>query len=375
LLTGLTEALDSLPPSRTNWRRDAIIFALGISAGAIAILVRTWLPHGGGVIAEPCHVTEVAVGEATVSGTSVTTTTRSPIGPYAWVQMAYDPPGERPAQIYRVLPMARALHRLSRFSLVVLTNTTNFPDGTEVEPALKKLNAVVMPVHSVPIPAIGKMRESWRIAFWKLQIWRLTQFEKVVWLDNDAIIFRSMDWLFLRRPPWGQQDNWVCSKSNDKSFQQWLCSGLMLIEPSEDTYRDILKYAATGDRQWWTNGDQKLIRNYFQFVKSTPVRLLSTSDASFGRCLGQTPGLPYPSPGQWDTPAFVHKSSDGNECFDFDMAKQLKSINGIEVNICQYHPLGPYWRDLFCDAIRTVGVMDDTIVRFCNDFHWYRLAG
>jgi len=271
--------------------------------------------------------------------------------------------------------MARALQSLSKFPLVLLTNTTHFPDGTEVVQAMGRLGVKVLPVHRVDVPAqfASKLPKRWNIPYWKLQIWRLTQYEKLIWLDTDAILFRSMDWLFQRDNVWGQRDNWVCDAK--ESEQNWLCSGLMLIQPNEDTYRNLISYAELGDRNWWTNGDQKLIRNYFRDIVGKPVRLLQTSDASFGKCLGRTPSLAYPSPGPWNIPTFVHKSSIYNECFEFLIGRQIKKINGTPVNICHYHPLGPHWRNLFCDAIRIVGVQTNATERFCNDAVWYGPAG
>lgn len=289
---------------------------------------------------------------------------------YAFVQLAYDAPGTTPKYLFQALAMARALQRLSAYPLLLLTNTTQLPDGTRLDNAFNKLNVHQVPVYEVPIaPSVkGMLGARWVYAYWKLQIWRHTQYEKLIWMDTDAILFRSIDWLFERTPMWGQKDNWICDASDHQ--QNWLCSGLMLIEPSEDTYDGLTKYAAEGSNKWWTNGDQKLIRGYFEDVKRQPVQLLDTTVASFGRCLGKLPNVRYSSPGPWNVPAFVHKSSVSNECFDFDVDAQMATIDGKVVNICTYHPLGPYWRDAFCDAMDIAGARTNETDAYCDDVRW-----
>jgi hypothetical protein len=217
----------------------------------------------------------------------------------------------------------------------------------------------------VPVPDGCEWNRTLRIAYWKLQIWRLTQFDKLIWLDTDAIVFRSLDWLFERRPPWGQTDGQLCGQDSHR-----LSSGLLLVEPREATYQSLLEHANRTHREWSSNGDQGLISHYFEHI-GRPVQLLETSDAAYGMCLGQTPSLPYKSSGQWNMPAFVHRSSINNECFYFDVSKQMVEVKGTVVNVCHFNPLGPFWRDAFCDAVNIVGAMTDGIGDFCDDFLWH----
>mmetsp|Transcript_45165 Transcript_45165/g.144678 ORF Transcript_45165/g.144678 Transcript_45165/m.144678 type:complete len:98 (-) Transcript_45165:236-529(-) len=73
----------------------------------------------------------------------------------------------------------------------------------------------------------------------------------------------------------------------------------------------------------------------------------------------------------WRQPAFVHKSSSANECFSFDLHRQIRWANGARVNICHYHPLGAYWRDAFCAATSSLGTTTDGAETFCVDAVWY----
>merc|ERR1712150_335861 len=124
-----------------------------------------------------------------------------------------------------------------------------------------------------------------------------------------------------------------------------------------------------GDDKWWENGDQKLINDYFRHVVGRPVRLLDMSDAAFGKCLNHSLGSEpfFARTGPWYIPAFVHKSDETDACFYFDMRKQVANVKGTVVNVCHYHPLGPYWRSNFCDALNMVGVSTPQTAAFCND--------
>merc|ERR1712083_657538 len=102
--------------------------------------------------------------------------------------------------------------RFSDYPLVVLTNSTHLPDGVPLGQALERLNAQVLPLQDRwPSLATSKeLKPLHRFAYLKLQIWLLTQYEKLIWLDTDAILVRSIDWLFERQPIWGQRDDPLC---------------------------------------------------------------------------------------------------------------------------------------------------------------------
>jgi len=299
----------------------------------------------------------------------------------AFIMMAHDGPHDIEEHLWGVLPMARALQRLSSYPLVILTNKSRFLDGTDVVSSLRKLNAFVHPIREVDMPAklaAHKMTPTWKIAYWKLQIWTLTEYEKLVWLDSDAIIYRSLDWLFQRNWMWAQRDDWFC-----KLNQTGVCSGIMLVFPNQADFEGLLQYAET--KQVLPGGDQQLITEYFART-NRPISLLSDLEASFGQCLGKAP-TPYLNPdgkpvwGVWSVPSFVHKSGGwentnnnvyNNVCFNINMTRQHYRVGKTVVNICQFHPLGAYWRDLFCDAAAQMGLRLVDIGAYCNDACWYR---
>jgi len=184
---------------------------------------------------------------------------------------------------------ARALQRLSRYPLVVLTNATRLPGGADVARSLARLNAQVLPVYDVRVPHSAlpdDLRQ--RYGFWKLQIWRLTQFDKLIWLDTHAVLTRSVDWLFQRRPMWAQGVGGSCGAP------ERLPSGdIMLIEPGEATHEHLMRYARALPEEWWrySRGASQYLGEYFQQVEKRPLQLLHESTASRSSCLGRLPGL------------------------------------------------------------------------------------
>jgi len=229
-----------------------------------------------------------------------------------------------------------------------------------------------------PHLASAKMTPTWKVAYWKLQIWTLTEFEKLIWLDSDAVVYRGLDWLFQRDWMYAQRDDWFC-----KLKQPGVCSGLMLIFPSMEDYKGLLEYVKTLPEL--PGGDQQLIGMYFHKTRR-PINLLSDLEAAFGQCAGTAP-TPYFNPdgssvqGVWSIPNFVHKSGGwgntnnnmyNNVCFQNNVSLQLYQVGRTVVNICQFHPLGPYWRDLFCEATALLGLRLPEVSMFCDDRCWYQ---
>jgi hypothetical protein len=311
-------------------------------------------------------------------GKSRTSKSASVSGKYAFVQLAVDMPGAIPGtSLWPVLPMARALLRVgSKYPLLLLTNLSQSLDGAPLDQALQKLNCRLLPVSDVPLPSAllqsfnPTFMQRWKFAWLKLQVWRLTEFDKLVWMDSDSIITRNVDWLFHQSGTWMQRDNWECT---DAFRGNPTCSGIMLLEPNEDTFAGMMQYSSTLRSLYF--GDQALIEGYFRDILGTPVRLLDHVDAAFGHCIGRTlPGVSnrdMQSPVVkhiWDIPAFVHKSSRENECFGFNYTLQLVSNNGTTQNTCDNHPLGKWWRELFCDAASITEITSSSVFSVCNDF-------
>lgn len=92
----------------------------------------------------------------------------------------------------------------------------------------------------------------------KLRIWELTEYDKVVFLDSDMMVCGNVDDLF-DRPDWSA----VNAGGELPALNHWreLNSGLLVIRPSKDVYRDMIdKMAALPSRD---GGDQGFLQSYF----------------------------------------------------------------------------------------------------------------
>jgi len=313
----------------------------------------------------------------TCSSTLLPSSTQA-LGKKVFVTMAYDEPGKFEF-LWQTLALARSLQRHSSHPLVVLTNTTVLPDGQATADAFRRLNAHVLPVQQVELPEDFDQSEysSWRVALWKMQVWGLTQFEQVVWMDSDALTMRSLDFMFSLDWMWAQRDDWFCEMQQPK-----VCSGMLLLYPNAADLLGLQAHAKSKNK--WTHGDQELIASYFE-ARNKPINLLSDDDASFGQCIGKTPSLYYnqdgtPVPGLWGTPAFVHKSGGwggandefSNVCFSHVVWRQYQAIGTVVINVCHMNPLGAYWREIFCEAVHGIGLRSTEANAFCDDGCWYR---
>lgn len=296
---------------------------------------------------------------------------------FAFVTLLHDSPGTWD-HMWETLALARAVQQFSAYPMVVLTNTTHLPDGrVDIAEGFRHLNALVLPLHKIEMPRKFSfpLNPTWPVAYWKLQIFNLTEFDKLIWMDTDAMLTRSVDWLFEQSWMWAQRDDWSCQMN-----QTNVCSGLMLIFPNQTDFVEMQRHAAS--RPTWKGGDQELISAYFSEVRGKPINLLDDEEAAFGQCLGKAP-TPYRNgdgsqvAGQWSTPAFVHKSggwgaAPDNACFSGNMSRQYFVHGKTLLNICHYHPLGAQWRSFFCQAVHRTGMHQTEADAYCDDGCWYR---
>lgn len=272
---------------------------------------------------------------------------------FAFVTMAHDEAGSPgAAHLWSVLPLARSLQRLSQYPLMVLSNNTRLPDGTDFAEALSHLRVTIVPVKKLVMPGsrTKHFQKQWEVAYWKLQAWRLTQFDKVIWIDSDAIVTRKIDWIFGESRMWGQSDDATCSPNVH------LCSGLLSLAPSVHTYEAILSYASSLKKI--EKGDQELIERYFQSI-GEPVSLLSSREVAFGWCLNNVPVLP----------AVVHKSStswDTTQCFSQEDFIHKLATDTPTLNRCQRHLTGFYWHQMLCEAAHLTETHDSDLQTVCS---------
>ena len=122
----------------------------------------------------------------------------------------------------------------------------------------------------------------WKETLFKLKVFDLTQFDKLVFLDSDMIVLNNLDHLF-------DHPHMSCVAAGQELHADWvdLNSGIMVIEPS---HRDYLGLEALIDPVYEKKhslgkgiGDQDIIEAYFSDWKSRPELHL---DSRYNTMLG-----------------------------------------------------------------------------------------
>ncbi|XP_044579418.1 titin isoform X4 [Cotesia glomerata] len=90
------------------------------------------------------------------------------------------------------------------------------------------------------------------ITFTKLHCWRLTQYEKCVFIDADALVIRNCDELFEREE---------LSAAPDVGWPDCFNSGVFVFKPSQQTFASLTAFATS--KGSFDGGDQGLLNLYF----------------------------------------------------------------------------------------------------------------
>jgi len=117
-----------------------------------------------------------------------------------------------------------------------------FDDATEVD-VLDSRDAENLAL--IERPELG-------VTFTKLHCWRLTQYEKCVFLDADTFFIQNADELF-ERPEF--------SAAPDIGWPDLFNTGVFVFVPSLETYRNLLQFALSYGS--FDGGDQGLLNQYF----------------------------------------------------------------------------------------------------------------
>lgn len=113
----------------------------------------------------------------------------------------------------------------------------------------------------------------WGDTFFKLEIFKQTQFEKMVFLDSDMIVLKNIDDLF-------EKPHMSCVAAGQELHKDWvdLNSGIMVIEPNETDYEQLTLMAPQIYKSFVDRGigvgDQDVIKAYFKdWVKCKELHL------------------------------------------------------------------------------------------------------
>jgi xylan alpha-glucuronosyltransferase len=94
----------------------------------------------------------------------------------------------------------------------------------------------------------------------KFRLWQLTDYEKIIFIDSDVIVLRSLDILF-NYPQ-------MSAAGNDGSIFN---SGVMIIEPSNCTFKTLMRHRK--DVVSYNGGDQGFLNELFVWWHRMPRRV------------------------------------------------------------------------------------------------------
>ncbi|KIW06235.1 hypothetical protein, variant [Verruconis gallopava] len=123
---------------------------------------------------------------------------------------------------------------------------------------LRSLYDIVIPVERIANPNPGNVflmgRGDLLYAFTKINLWRQTQFRKIVYIDADIVALRALDELFDIDAPF--------AAAPDIGWPDAFNSGLMVISPNMGDFWALQTLASSGDS--FDGADQGLLNQYFE---------------------------------------------------------------------------------------------------------------
>lgn len=110
----------------------------------------------------------------------------------------------------------------------------------------------------IPTPNVAALylmnRPDLLYSFTKINLWRLTQFRRIIYADADIVALRAPDELFQL------EDSFAAAP--DVGFPDIFNSGFFVTVPNEGVYEALRTMAASGDS--FDGADQGLLNQYFE---------------------------------------------------------------------------------------------------------------
>jgi glycogenin len=167
-----------------------------------------------------------------------------------------------------VIVLHRSLMRsAARYPFVVLT-TPNLADSTYQQ--LQQSGIAYQPIPPIALDtALPTHQARWQATYSKLQIFNQTQFDKLVYLDADMLVYENLDELFSKPHMSAVNAGGMLAEyASWKAFN----SGLMVIEPSSTLYTDML--AKLPELYLPAGGDQDFLNAYYPDWPNQPEKHL-----------------------------------------------------------------------------------------------------
>jgi len=136
----------------------------------------------------------------------------------------------------------------------------------EMRSQMEAIKCIVIETDMVEIPKeISVQIERWRPAFTKFRAWQLTDYERIIWLDSDMLLLKSLDPLFELVHPDHPMTMYAAidADANSCSYKpdrlKLINSGIMVLTPSLDVYSKLIDGMVVASKILPTVNDQDVI--------------------------------------------------------------------------------------------------------------------
>jgi hypothetical protein len=109
---------------------------------------------------------------------------------------------------------------------------------------------------------------SWKQAFSKLQMWTLVDYERIIFMDADKMVFHNLDHLFHLEGEFIAPGDWNCRNAGASLFP---AGGFWVLRPSMKVFDVITRYLQGPDPcgEKWYQGDQIMPKLLFTDMSAT----------------------------------------------------------------------------------------------------------
>lgn len=148
----------------------------------------------------------------------------------------------------------------SEYSLACMCSK-DISERTKLILTKSNIEVITIPERIIHIKDINQLEEysHWTFTFYKLYAWSQVQYNKLILLDSDMMILQNIDHLF------GQKDgSAVISDCYNEPDCRELNSGLMVIQPSTDIFRQMIQILSEDAIRKENMGDQDIIRFFYK---------------------------------------------------------------------------------------------------------------
>jgi hypothetical protein len=186
-----------------------------------------------------------------------------------------------------ILDIAKNLRDVgAKYPLVVLTNAEELRNETI---AAENPNLQLIWLNDTDfLERNCKIGAGHEMHYQKLMIWKLTQYDKLIWLDTDVAFANNVDYAFKMDTKagsriYGQIDDYHCDGREWSPTSGGICSAMLLLKPSTKHFQGLMMQQKRMQACW---GDQSIISSYFNNGRNEAIQF-KRSTINFARCKSQ----------------------------------------------------------------------------------------